>query len=286
MSTILTRAEEFIWRNARLLDRQLFAFYFQSGPAQAVADALRVYQNADGGFGNALEPDIRAPASQPVPVQHALEYMDAVGIWDAAQVTAVCRFLETISTAEGGIPFVLPSALPYPRAPWWQTDENPVASLNPTAAIAGLLHKHAVQHAWLEQATRYCWPLIEALDPHEEHVFAAVAIFLQHVPDRTRAAQQIERLGQALLHSGMVAEPAAEGYVRSALDWAPTPDHAFRHFFTPEQIAACVDVRIARQQEDGGWPITWPAPSAAAEQEWRGWITVQNLVLLRAHHRL
>ena len=78
---ILERAEEFIWRNARLLDRQRFAYHFKDdagkdGAGAAVVAALRAYQNPDGGFGNALEPDLRGPDSQPVAVQHALEFLD------------------------------------------------------------------------------------------------------------------------------------------------------------------------------------------------------------------
>src|SRR5690242_20846862 len=66
MKNLFERAEEFIWHNARLLERRLFDFHFRSGSSQAVLSALRAYQNEDGGFGNALEPDIRCPESQPV----------------------------------------------------------------------------------------------------------------------------------------------------------------------------------------------------------------------------
>jgi hypothetical protein len=31
MSDVFARAEEFIWKNARLLDRRLFAFEFEGG---------------------------------------------------------------------------------------------------------------------------------------------------------------------------------------------------------------------------------------------------------------
>ena len=61
----LARAGEFIWLNARLLERQLFACLFADGPRDPVLSALRAYQNADGGFGNALEADKRCPSSQP-----------------------------------------------------------------------------------------------------------------------------------------------------------------------------------------------------------------------------
>ena len=59
--TIFDRAEKFIYNNARLLERQLFAYHFKGGSREQVLTALRAYQNEDGGFGHALEPDIRCP---------------------------------------------------------------------------------------------------------------------------------------------------------------------------------------------------------------------------------
>ena len=48
------RAADFIWRNARLLDRFRFAFHFLDGSQAAVLNTLRCYQNQDGGFGNGV----------------------------------------------------------------------------------------------------------------------------------------------------------------------------------------------------------------------------------------
>jgi hypothetical protein len=41
----------------------------------SVVDALRGYRNPDGGFGHALEPDLRCPGSQPAPTLYALEML-------------------------------------------------------------------------------------------------------------------------------------------------------------------------------------------------------------------
>src|SRR5439155_11107389 len=60
-------AENFIWSAARLVDRHRYGMLFADGPAEAVVEALRAYRNPDGGFGHALEPDLRCPGSQPVP---------------------------------------------------------------------------------------------------------------------------------------------------------------------------------------------------------------------------
>lgn len=283
--TSFIRAEEFIWKNARLLERRLFSFHFKNGTRENVLSALSPYQNEDGGFGNALEPDIRCPDSQPVPVQHALQILDAVG-FDLDIVHQVCDYLTTITTPEGGVPWLLPSAHQYPRANWWKTINNPPASLNPTAAIAGLLHKNQFQHQWLEQATTYCWSKIETLEETEMHEMGCVLSFLYHIPDKKKAQQALSRLIDLLFSTGLVAEVNATGYVRKPLDWAPTPDHPLRFLFQEKEIKANLDLVQAEQQADGGWNITWPTVSPSCELEWRGWATLDKLILLRKNNRL
>ena len=58
-------AAAFVAANARVLDRRRFQRLFEYGPAAPVRDAVAAYRNDDGGFGHALEPDCRAPGSQP-----------------------------------------------------------------------------------------------------------------------------------------------------------------------------------------------------------------------------
>jgi len=78
-SDVLERAAEFTWKNARLLDRRRFAYHFEGGPAAAIVTALRAYQNDDGGFGHALEADLRAPTSTPIFVEIALHALAESG---------------------------------------------------------------------------------------------------------------------------------------------------------------------------------------------------------------
>jgi hypothetical protein len=59
MDDIFAAADTFLLNHARLLERRLFAACFLGQPATHVIDALRGYQNDDGGFGHALEPDKR-----------------------------------------------------------------------------------------------------------------------------------------------------------------------------------------------------------------------------------
>jgi hypothetical protein len=289
-STAIDRAADFIWRSARLLDRQRFTHLFRDAPSAPIVAALRAYQNPDGGFGNALEPDKRCPDSQPVDVEVALRVLDELddaALWMDPLVERVIDFLATISTPEGGVPFVRPSVRAYPHAPWWDTADNPPASPNPTAAIVGLLRKRDVRHPWIDRATDYCWRAISEGSTEEVHELAAILTFLENSPERRRAEGEFDRIAERLFASKLVElDPDAPGYVKKPLDWAPTPQSWCRRLFDDRVIAANLDALAARQQPDGGWTISWPPLSPLVELEWRGFVTVEALKTLRVYARL
>ena len=64
-TTDLARAREFMRLNARVIDRRRFDLHFHGAPAAPLLAALAAYENPDGGYGHALEPDLRGEASQP-----------------------------------------------------------------------------------------------------------------------------------------------------------------------------------------------------------------------------
>lgn len=59
-----------------------------------------------------------------------------------------------------------------------------------------------------------------------------------------------------------------------------------RSLFSDEAIAAHLDALVAAQQPDGGWMFTWAQWSPAATLEWRGWLTVETLLVLGRYGRL
>ena len=285
MSTdILESAEIFIWNNARLIERRLFSFLFKGGSRQDVIAALSAYQNEDGGFGNALEPDKRTPSSQPIDQEIALRILDDIG-FDTDLASDICDFLMGITTDEGGVPFVLPSVRDAPRADWWNTEDDPPASINPTASIAGLLHKHKFQHVWLEKATEYSWRKIEELQNGNEHDLLCAAIFLENVPDQDRAEAAFQNIGEQIKEK-TAFDPQAPGYTFKPLTWAPTPDSLCRRLFESSQIDLHLEALAAQQQADGGWPISWAAVSPACELEYRGVVTIGVLKTLKAYRYL
>ena len=285
----LAAAEKYLLLNARLIDRLRFAHHFRDGSAASVRASLAAYANADGGFGHALEPDLRGAGSQPQPVEVAFRILDETASADkpfaGPLVRPACDYLSTISAADGGVPFVLPSVRDTPAAPWWQSPDDPPGNLNPTAALAGLLHKHRVDHPFVEQATAFCWPRIEALTettPYEAH---AVLSFLDHVPDRDRAAAAFERFAP-LVMPHVALDPDARGEAHFPLDFAPSPAGYGRRLFDEDTIERHLDALVAAQRDNGSWTFNWPAWTPVVQHEWSGFVTVARLLTLRAYGRL
>lgn len=283
------QAQDFLWRSARLIDRFHFAYLFCGGPAGPVITTLKAYQNPDGGFGNALEPDKRTPASQPIDAEEALKYLGSVNMLADPSVQhelllPLCGWLESISSPDGGIPFSLPTANPYPHTPWMGAEEQPAPAINPTAALTGHLLKSGIQHPWLERAVEFCYRKIEASEDDQFHTVITEIVFLQNAPDQERAARLLGRIMERARQPGVVElDPSAGGYVQMPLDWAPRPDSFFRPLFDDATLRTHLDALARRQRPDGGWPITWDALSQAAEAEWRAKRTIEALLMLKAY---
>ena len=282
-------AGTFIAVHARVVDRRRFQRMFGEGPAWPVRDAVAAYRNDDGGFGHALEPDCRAPGSQPPAVEMALRIMDEADAWDDALVRGACDWLASVAPAEGGAAFVEagPQALSdWPHAPWWVPEAGHPASLTPTGLIAGTLHARGAAHPWLDRATEVMWTRIGALAEPGAYDMFGVLRFLQYVPDRDRAREAFGRVGPLILERNLVAlDPEAAGEVHSPLDFAPEPDSLARSLFDDATIKAHLDHLAYAQREDGGWTFNWPAWSPGAERDWRGFLTVDALRVLRANGR-
>ncbi|XEC94198.1 prenyltransferase/squalene oxidase repeat-containing protein [Paenibacillus tarimensis] len=286
---LLERAKQFIYNNARLIDRKRYEYHFEGGSQKAVIEALRGYQNPDGGFGNALEPDIRCPHSQPVPTEMALQMMEDVDAFDPLILEGIARYLRKVTLEDGGIPFVLKSVNHYPHAPWWTTESDRHPSINPTGTIIGLLYKQKVlpeivQDESFLRNVRYIWDCLEREEPSGFHDGVQWIAFLQHTPDRERANAYWQKFDKWLSSPAAIErDPYATGYVHKVLDWAPACDSYARKFISDEELHNHLQALARQQQEDGGWLISFPAVSPAGEQEWRGYVTVERLKTLKSY---
>ncbi|MEV6945541.1 hypothetical protein AB0N07_26765 [Streptomyces sp. NPDC051172] len=293
----LFRAEHFVWLTARVLEQRLFAYHFLNGGADPVETALDAYRNEDGGYGHALEPDLRGPVSQPLHTVHALRVLDAIGRCGGQRVERVCRHLTAVSTTDGALPAIRPSQRGYPAAPFMPIVDDPPSELLTTGPVVGLLNRNEVWHAWLFRATDFCWHAVESLEKSHPYEIEAAVAFLDSAPDRPRAEAAADRLGRlvrehrlaALEPDRLDAYPVALGYAPDAHhfphDYAKTPGSLARAWFTDAEMTRSLDFLAEGQHEDGGWPVRrhrW-APGTALEA--RPMATIEALHTLRAHGR-
>jgi hypothetical protein len=295
---VFTAGRAFIDREGRLIERRLAAVLFDGAEPGGVVDAVRGYRNDDGGFGHGLEPDKRCPASLPIDVEVALDIL-----WHAAGgdgrapdrlselgvdrlVLPACDWLGSVAAPDGGVPLSFPVMESYPRAEHW-SEWTYTPALNPTAGLAGRLHRMGISHPWLQRATDWSWERLDSGFDEDAHALGEVLIFLAHVPDRARAETMSAHVGAWLAKAQWYRpDPDDPEYGVTPLHLAQAPESPWRRLFDDATVDGQLDRMMRDQQPDGGWAITWEPPGIAATQEWRGIETLRALRTLRAYGRM
>jgi hypothetical protein len=286
----LDHIRDFMTSNARLLDRRRMDLAVGAGDPDAALATLAGYRNADGGFGWGLEPDSRAPGSQPVAALHAFEVFEDVAPVASPMAVGLLDWLDAVALEGGAVPFALPGGASAGSAPMWATADTESPSLHMTAVVLGIAHRVArhdpkvAAHPWLGRATEWATGRIAAL---EEPTHAIEFRYVLQLLDAIDAEDELERLGAHLPPDGTM--PVSGGKPDEAmrpLDFSPEPGRPLRRLFEPATVEADLDRLEAEQHDDGGWDVDWAHWSAAGGLEWRGWATVRAVRILRANGRL
>ena len=296
------KARAVIYERARPLEQRRFAYHFEGGAAEDVLAELVKYQNADGGFGHALEPDLRLPDSSVLATTVGLQILQELGApADHPLVQGAIRYLLDAYDAESEAWPIIPSNANWaPHAPWWLHDENLSERwrgflANPRAEIVGYLWDYAAL-----VPDDLCERLTAAVLSHlstRPDVFTDSDLVCYRrlaetrtLPDGART-EIVEKL-KPIIDRLVVREPATwEQYVLKPLDVATSPDSPFAEMLAAE-IEANLDYEIEQQDEDGSWAPNWtwgdnyPEVWPEAEREWRGVLAVKTLKLLRSFGRL
>lgn len=168
------RARQFLKTAARPLERAMFEHLFEAGPADRVTVQLGRFQNEDGGFGQALEPDLRTPSSSALATGIGLRMLRELGCpAEHHMVRRAVQYLLATFDQETNVWRVAPlDTNAFPHAGWWHDDDGSLARtfdgyvVIPRAEIVGLLHRYSalVQTGWLQDLTERTVADIEALD--------------------------------------------------------------------------------------------------------------------------
>lgn len=300
-SHAMERASDYVRTSARPLEQARLA-YLQGAPAEDVYTQLAQFQNEDGGFGHGLEPDLQSPTSTVLATTVALQILREVGAPAGHPlVSNAMRYLMAIYDAQvERWPLIDAAASEAPHAPWWTYDENLENAFgqfmaNPRAEILVYLYdypEHVPEDMRLRLTDAVLAHLEAAPDEMEMHDLLCYVRLVETrtLPEDVRAAL-LPKLRSVVDHI-VARDPAAwEGYGLTPLAVVSSPHSPFAQQLA-DAIPANLDWLIAHQGVDGSWGPAWtwgdlyPDAWPAAEQDWKGVITVNTIRQLQSFGRL
>ncbi|MCL2153729.1 MAG: hypothetical protein FWH57_12385 [Oscillospiraceae bacterium] len=296
-----TAARTFIYRNARPLDIARWQYHFENGSKEAVLTALAAYQNADGGFGHALEPDCWNPNSSPIQTWTATEILREIDFTDATYpiMQGILRYLASGQEFNGSFWYnTVRSNNDYPHAPWWHTESDSTShnNYNPTACLAGFIVRLADKNSELYQLG--CRIVKEAYASYfagdllgDMHTAACFIRLWQYciesgVANLIDLAALKERLLEQVRHG--ITQNTTEwesGYICKPSQFFNSRDSIF--YSDNKDIADYECDFIERTQlDDGSWNIPWgwsnyPEEWVVAKNWWKGNGALLNILYLR-----
>lgn len=294
-------AREYLLHQARPLEAARYRFHFEAGSAGEVLAALAAYKNDDGGFGRALEPDLRTPASSALATSVAFQIMDEVRAPPSHPLVqgALAYLLASFDSATQRWRIIPPEADAAPRAFWWidagLEERFDHFWLNPRAELLGAFWQLAgpARVPWLAPLTAR---VVEGIEGHDNPLAGNDLLCVLRLaatpalPDALRT-RLLARLRQDVVAS---VETRPEGWQEHGvrpLDVAPAPDTPYAGLLA-ESLQSNLDFLIDTQDADGAWMPTWSWASldalawGKAAREWKGILTLNALRALDAWGRV
>lgn len=290
-------------RNARPLDLARYRYHFEDAGMAPVLVALAAYQNEDGGFGSALEPDNWNPESNPLTTWFATAMLEEIGLEDGDHpvVQGILRYLDSGQDfRDGRWADTVPSTNEHPHAPWWSYDGNAQVRYNPTAALAGFIIRYAQQGSGLlRSAEDIAWQAVEAFYANETQDMHELRCYIQ-LADACEAAGrgdlfEIDALRQAI--AGWLDRVVTQDRAKWETNYACMPS-MFLHSRTSPYYPALRDAAedeasflLRTQRPDGTWLILWswnayPEAWAISKHWWTAHLVIENLCYLKGFDAL
>ena len=300
--------QHWVHKNARPIDLAVWQYHFEGGSAEAVIQELAFYQNADGGFGNALEPDSWNPASSPYTTLQAIRIMLAIGCGFRAHpiMKRVLRYLdECPCQREYGWLFSIPTNNDYAHAPWWSYSEeaNTYESIGLTAELAGIiLYLEEKDTPLYKKAEAYAAFVIKRLETAQVHGDMGLGGYLMLVEYIKKAG--ITKQYDVDFLTCTLSKQVFDTIERDTAKWVQYCAHPSRYITSAQSLAyteneaivqAELDFLIETRPQNGIWPIPWswfdhngkyPKQFAISENWWRAIKGTEKVLYLKQFGRL
>ena len=287
----IRRAEHWLERHGRAVDQATIA-YVISGEIEPLYDALTPYANKDGGFGHALEPDVRLADSSILATTVALQLLAMCGATcDNNLVANAMSYLAGTMQSDVDAWQIVPENVgDAAHAPWWKFKDIDGNMINPRAEIVGYMYRWPgfFDSSLVDKITRDIDGYMTNAEQLEIHDLLCLDRMLLSpgYPTQLLASQSSKFYELA---KQMVSTDAAEWdhYGLTPLTVVRTPDHPLAPVL---RLAIGENFRYlaTKQDGDGSWAPSW-SWYGNYEDEWkiaeieiRSKIVADNLCL--AHH--
>ena len=299
---VLEKSQNFIYKNARPLDRARWDFLFVGASSQNVLECLSAFQNPDGGFAHALEPDCWNVNSTPLQTWVATRILREVHLDDKNHplIQSIIRYLLSGHEFNGhtwnGLNTV-PSNNDYPHAPWWSFTKTHETSYNPTASLAGFILAYTSEgtpeHELARKIAQEAYDSLKKRYPldsmHEVACFVELYEYLKEC-NITQVIDLDEFKG--LLHQQVDTILTRKTDTWNT-DYVCKPSLFIKNkasdFYLGNKEICAFELEFIKQTQraDGTWDVTWswdayPEQWAISKNWWKSDIIIRNLAYLRA----
>ena len=299
-SSMFHKARRFVYRNARPLDLARWRFHFEAGSPEDVLTYLSAYQNDDGGFGHALEPDFWNPGSTPIATWMATQRLREIGFdnKDHPIVRGILRYLDSGKDfVDGQWLNSVPANNNYPHAVWWACEnEAGLPHDNPSVSLAGFALRFADESSPLHQKAGQTAALaVErflAAPTDEMHTLRCFLDLLCWCEGQTGFdCFDLDRFRGRLYEAigGIVCRDPSKWFTEYVCKPSVFFESGHKVFSILDRSLLEEEARMLAEQqlEDGSFPVTWQWWTDYREYEisanwWRSALIVDNLCFLRS----
>jgi len=286
----------YIQKSGRSLEVKRLNHLFYGGSVDEVLLELQKYQNDDGGFGHALEPDCWNPESSAIQSWTAITILRELNLESShPMIMKLFEYLESsFNHLTNRWDLLHPHNNIYPHALWWEYREVE-PSFNPSASIAGFIMKHEDPSSPLYQDAYTVY--LDALDfidntdgqieMHELRCLLDMANDLyethQFDPDYLNMVQRL------IIQMRMVIETDETKWFST---YSVKPSFMIKHHPSigsdefKDLMINEFELALTNRNSEGFWPITWswshyPESFLKAKAMWSSIISYEYLSLMK-----
>lgn len=244
------------------------------------------YQNDDGGFGNAIEPDLRTPNSQPLFTEFALRVLYDCNIKDLKISYKACDYIAKHADLNKGISTIHMDSgnIHVPAIGTTHSQQDLQWNVWPDWLVYSI---GRIKHPWLDKATEACLDFVSTNRYDDAHTILTTFCLLESLPQTEQITRLYDKLANDLASANFLRMDAySENYGLSPLEFVPSPTSYCKKIFQEDIIIQHLEALKSQQDKDGGWHISWDPPGETAKFEWRAIITLKNLIILKQYKKL